>query len=171
MNRDLISSPHLRVQPNVRGVMLRVLAALLPGIAVFTGLFGPGVLLNLLWCIAAAVLTEVAVMALRGRDWRVIVDGSAVLTGALLALALPPDAPWWLPVLGGFFAVSLGKQVYGGIGFNPFNPAMVGYVVLLISFPVAMTAWPSPNLGWATDAVSQATALDHARTALTRAEP
>ena len=106
MNRDLISSPHLRVQPSVRGVMLRVLGALLPGIAVCTGLFGPGVLLNLLWCISAAVLTEVLVMALRGRSWRVIGDGSAVLTGALLALALPPDAPWWLPVLGGLFAVA-----------------------------------------------------------------
>ena len=168
MNRDLISSPHLRVQPSVRGVMLRVLGALLPGIAVCTGLFGPGLLLNLLWCISAAVLTEVLVMALRGRSWRVIGDGSAVLTGALLALALPPDAPWWLPVLGGLFAVALGKQVYGGIGFNPFNPAMVGYVVLLISFPVAMTAWPAPHLAWAADAVSQATALDHVRTELTQ---
>jgi Na+-translocating ferredoxin:NAD+ oxidoreductase subunit D len=168
MNRDLISSPHLRVQPNVRGVMLRVLGALLPGIAIFTGLFGAGVLLNLALCIAAAVLTEAVVMKMRGRDWHVILDGSAVLTGALLALALPPDAPWWLPVLGGFFAVALGKQVYGGIGFNPFNPAMVGYVVLLISFPVAMTAWPAPHLAWAADAVTQATALDHVRTELTQ---
>jgi Na+-translocating ferredoxin:NAD+ oxidoreductase subunit D len=164
----LLSSPHLRVQPDIRGVMVRVLIGLLPGIAVFTGLFGPGVLHNLLWCIVGAVLTEVTLLALRGRNWKAITDGSAVLTGALLAMALPPDTTWWLPLAGGFFAVALGKQVYGGIGYNPFNPAMVGYVVLLISFPVAMTAWPTPNLDWATDAVTQATALDHVRTELTQ---
>lgn len=168
MSRDLLSSPHLRVQPSVRGVMLRVLGALIPGVVVFSLLFGPSVLINLLWCMAAAIATEAVLLLMRGRNWRAITDGSALLTGALLALALPPDAPWWLPVLGGFFAVSLGKQVYGGIGFNPFNPAMVGYVVLLISFPVVMTAWPSPNLGWATDGVTQATALDHVRTELTQ---
>jgi electron transport complex protein RnfD len=164
----LLASPHLRVQPSVTGVMARVLAALIPGVVVFTLLFGPGVLLNLALAITAALAAEALSLKGRGRDLRALRDLSAVLTGALLALTLPPSAPWWLPVLGGLFSVLLGKQVFGGLGYNPFNPAMVGYVVLLISFPLPMSAWPAPQLGWAVDALSQATALDHVRTALTQ---
>lgn len=165
---SVISSPHLRVAPSVSGVMARVLLALIPGVIAFTVLFGGGVLLNLALAIATAVVLEALALRLRGRDLSPLRDLSAVLTGALLALALPPGAPWWIPVLGSGFAILLGKQLYGGLGFNPFNPAMVGYVVLLISFPVSMTAWPAPNMAWVADATSQATALDHVRTALTQ---
>jgi Na+-translocating ferredoxin:NAD+ oxidoreductase subunit D len=142
--------------------------ALAPGVIAFFALFGPGVLINLALAITTAVVLEALCLRLRGRDFRALRDLSAVLTGALLALALPPGAPWWIPVLGSGFAVLLGKQLYGGLGYNPFNPAMVGYVVLLISFPVSMTAWPAPGMAWAADATSQATALDHVRTALTQ---
>lgn len=164
----LLASPHLKVQPSVTGVMARVLVALIPGVVVFTVLFGPGVLVNLALSVVAAVAAEAASLKARGRTLLPLKDLSAVLTGALLALTLPPGAPWWLPVLGGLFSVLLGKQVFGGLGYNPFNPAMVGYVVLLISFPLPMSTWPAPQLGWAADAVSQATALDHVRTALTQ---
>jgi electron transport complex protein RnfD len=163
-----LSSPHLKVAPSVTGVMARVLVALVPGVIAFFALFGPGVLVNLALAIITAVVLEAVCLRLRGRDLTPLRDLSAVLTGALLALALPPGAPWWIPVLGSGFAVLLGKQLYGGLGYNPFNPAMVGYVVLLISFPVAMTAWPAPGMAWAADATSQATALDHVRTALTQ---
>jgi Na+-translocating ferredoxin:NAD+ oxidoreductase subunit D len=163
-----LSSPHLKVAPSVTGVMARVLVALAPGVIAFFALFGPGVLINLALAITTAVVLEALCLRLRGRDFRALRDLSAVLTGALLALALPPGAPWWIPVLGSGFAVLLGKQLYGGLGYNPFNPAMVGYVVLLISFPVSMTAWPAPGMAWAADATSQATALDHVRTALTQ---
>jgi electron transport complex protein RnfD len=73
----------------------------------------------------------------------VLQDGSALLTGVLLALALPPLAPWWIPVVGSLFAIVIAKQLYGGLGYNPFNPAMAGYVVLLISFPRELSLWPA----------------------------
>ncbi|MFY2980063.1 RnfABCDGE type electron transport complex subunit D, partial [Klebsiella pneumoniae] len=72
-------------------------------------------------------------------------DNSALLTGLLLAVSIPPLAPWWMVVLGTVFAVIIAKQLYGGLGQNPFNPAMIGYVVLLISFPVQMTSWLPPH--------------------------
>ena len=76
---------------------------------------------------------------------RILSDNSALLTGLLLAISIPPFAPWWMIVLGTVFAVIIAKQLYGGLGHNPFNPAMVGYVVLLISFPVQMTSWLPPH--------------------------
>lgn len=163
-----ISSPHLSVRPTVTATMARVLIALVPGVIAFTVLFGHGVIVNLILAIASAAVFEVLALKLRGRTLLPLRDLSAVLTGALLALALPPEAPWWIAVVGSGFAVLLGKHVYGGLGYNPFNPAMVGYVVLLISFPVQMTAWSAPKLAWAADAISQATVLDHVRTALTQ---
>ncbi len=74
-----------------------------------------------------------------------LADNSALLTGLLLAISIPPFAPWWMVVLGTVFAVIIAKQLYGGLGHNPFNPAMIGYVVLLISFPVQMTSWLPPH--------------------------
>ncbi len=163
-----LSSPHLPVTPTVDRVMRRVLLALVPGIVVFTLLFGWGVLRNLALAAVGALLVEALALKLRGRDLAPLRDGSALLTGVLLALALPPNLPWWMPLVGVLFAVGLGKHSYGGLGYNPFNPAMVGYVVLLVSFPVAMTAWTAPALLVPADALSQATALDHVRTELTQ---
>ena len=89
-----------------------------------------------------------------------IADGSAALTGILLALNLPPSSPWWMALLGSAIAILIGKQIYGGLGYNPFNPALVARVVLLISFPVQMTTWTAPApLGSGIDAVTTATPL------------
>lgn len=90
--------------------------------------------------------TEAAILRLRKQNIAAtLADNSALLTGLLLAISIPPLAPWWLVVLGTAFAVIIAKQLYGGLGHNPFNPAMIGYVVLLISFPVQMTSWLPPH--------------------------
>jgi electron transport complex protein RnfD len=125
--------------------MRSVLIALLPGLGALVWQFGPGVLIQAGIALMAAVVSEAAVLGLRQRPiLPVLQDGSALLTALLLAVSLPPLAPWWLVAFGTSFAIVIGKQVYGGLGYNPFNPAMVGYAVLLISFPKAMTAWLPP---------------------------
>ena len=175
------SSPHLNVAPSVQRVMAEVLIALLPGLLAYVLCFGPGILTVLALSVASALLTEAACLAARGRELRrSLGDLSAVVTAVLLALAMPPTAPWWIPVLGAAFAIGLGKQVFGGLGANPFNPAMVGYIVMLVSFPAEMTIWPAPAPLWTAeawqlagapfagtaDAVAGATVLDYARTQL-----
>ncbi|MGA7800168.1 MAG: electron transport complex subunit RsxD [Gammaproteobacteria bacterium] len=139
------SSPHLPAHSDVAVVMRRVLYALVPGALAYWWFFGWGVVFNLLLCIGVAVAAEAAMLRLRGRPvGRFLVDGSAVVTGALLGLALPPLTPWWIPVVAVLFAIVVAKQLYGGLGYNPFNPAMVGYVVVLISFPRELSLWASP---------------------------
>lgn len=124
--------------------MLKVLLALIPGIVVYTWLFGGGVLITLAIATMTALSTEALMLKLRNRPViPFLSDYSAVITAWLLALAIPPLAPWWLIVVGTAFAIIIAKQLYGGLGYNPFNPAMVGYAVLLISFPVLMTKWPA----------------------------
>ncbi|WP_348673251.1 RnfABCDGE type electron transport complex subunit D [uncultured Abyssibacter sp.] len=147
MNQPL-SSPHLPVRPTVGGLMRRVLLAMIPGAAAMVICFGIGVLINLLVALAAALATEAALLRLRDRPLKpFLTDWTAVLTAALFALALPPLAPWWLTAIGAAIAIALGKQLYGGLGQNPFNPAMVGYVVVLISFPTEMTYWTQQPTG------------------------
>jgi len=137
------SSPHLPVSGSVSRMMGLVLLALLPGSLCATWLFGWGVPLNIALAGLAAIAAEAAMLALRGRPVRpALQDGSALLSGVLLALALPPLVPWWIPVTGSVFAIVIAKQLYGGLGYNPFNPAMAGYVVLLISFPLELSLWP-----------------------------
>jgi len=141
-----VTSPHASGLKKVSQVMRDVLLATIPGILVMTWFFGPGTLINLILGGAVALAVEYGVMALRGRDPRVAIsDLSVLVTATLLCIALPPYAPWWLIVIGVLTAVLLGKQVFGGLGYNPFNPAMVGYVVLLISFPVQMSSWAVPR--------------------------
>lgn len=148
--------------PSVQRIMLQVLAALVPAAAVHTWLFGPGLLANIGTATVAALAAEALMLRLRGRPlFPALADGSAPVTAVLLAFALPPGVPWWIPVIGTIFALVFAKHLYGGLGYNPFNPAMVGYVVLLVSFPVEMTQWPVP---W--DTVSGATPLDALRTGL-----
>ncbi len=139
------SSPHLPVSGSVPVMMQRVLLALLPGTLCFVWLFGAGVIVNLLLAGLTALLAEAGVLMLRKRPVTTLKDGSALLTGVLLALALPPLTPWWIPVVGSLFAIVIAKQLYGGLGYNPFNPAMAGYVVLLISFPLELTLWSAPG--------------------------
>jgi Na+-translocating ferredoxin:NAD+ oxidoreductase subunit D len=128
--------------------MRRVLYALAPAAICYTWFFGYGLVINFSIAAVTALLTEAAVMRLRGRGTRhALRDGSALVTAALLAFALPPLVPAWIPALGGVVAIMLAKQLYGGLGKNLFNPAMVGYVFLLISFPVEMTQWIPPRMG------------------------
>ena len=154
-----LSSPHGHHGHNTGQLMLLVLMACMPGTAALWFFFGYGVLINLVWLSLLAVGIEAAVLALRKRPVLFYLrDYSAVVTAVLLALALPPTAPWWLGLIGIFFAILIAKHLYGGLGFNPFNPAMVGYVVLLVAFPVQMTRWLLPE--GATDALpSLSTAL------------
>ena len=111
--------------------MFKVLLALMPGIAVYAWLFGGGVLITLVLATATALVTEALMLKLRHRPIQPFLsDYSAVITAWLLALAIPPLAPWWLIVVGTAFSIIIAKQLYGGLGYNPFNPAMVGYAVL-----------------------------------------
>jgi len=106
--------------------MTMVMLALIPGVLCVFWFFGWGVLVNLLSATVTAVAAEAAMLAARGRPVKAgLLDGSAALTGLLLGIALPPLAPWWIPVIGAGFAIVVAKQLYGGLGYNPFNPAMV----------------------------------------------
>jgi Na+-translocating ferredoxin:NAD+ oxidoreductase subunit D len=145
MNRVKPSSPHVHNPASVSTVMMQVNFALLPALVAYTWLFGWGVLFNVLIAAATALISEAVIVRLRGYPvLATLGDGSALLTALLLALALPPLAPWWLITIGTGFAIVFAKQLYGGLGYNPFNPAMIGYVLLLISFPLQMTSWGAP---------------------------
>ena len=127
-------------------VMLSVLLATVPGVIVLTHFFGFGTIVNIAFGCLVAVACESAALKLRGRPLGFYLkDYSALVTATLLCIALPPYAPWWLIAIGVASAILLGKHLYGGLGYNPFNPAMVGYVILLISFPLQMTAWAPPR--------------------------
>jgi len=140
-----VTSPHAHNASTTAGVMRQVLLATLPGLVALTAYFGMGTLLNLVLACAAALAFEAGVLRLRKRPIGFYLrDGSALVTAVLLGLALPPYCPWWVVVIGIFFAIVVAKHLYGGLGYNPFNPAMVGYVVLLISFPLEMTQWTTP---------------------------
>jgi Na+-translocating ferredoxin:NAD+ oxidoreductase subunit D len=141
----IASSPHIGGSNSTARMMRQVVYALLPGMAVYVFFFGWGLLVQAAIAVAVALAGEAAVLRLRRRPLRpYLADGSAAVTALLLALAIPPLAPWWVTALGAFFAIVIAKHLYGGLGHNPFNPAMVGYVVLLISFPRAMTTWLAP---------------------------
>ena len=141
-----ITSPHAHGPMSTSRVMQHVLLATVPGIIVLTHFFGFGTLVNILWGGIVALACEALALALRGRPLAFYLkDYSALVTSTLLCIALPPYAPWWLIAIGVASSVLLAKHLYGGLGYNPFNPAMVGYVVLLISFPVQMTAWAPPR--------------------------
>ncbi|MDJ0892474.1 MAG: electron transport complex subunit RsxD [Gammaproteobacteria bacterium] len=143
----IATSPYRHREASVRALMLNVLYALLPGIGLYVWFFGWGVVVNAVLATLVAVSVEAAMLFARRRPLRLfLTDGSAVVTAVLLALALPPLAPWWVTVTGTAFAIAVAKHLYGGLGFNPFNPAMVGYVVLLISFPREMTMWPAAGV-------------------------
>ena len=146
MQLTLTSSPHKHSHKTLSSIMLRVSLAAGLGILVQTYFFGFGVLIQLTLAIATALVTEAFVVKLRKRNIKMALsDYSAVLTAVLLAISIPPLAPWWIIVIGTAFSIIFVKQLYGGLGFNIFNPAMAGYVLLLISFPVQMTAWLPPS--------------------------
>jgi electron transport complex protein RnfD len=139
---SLSSSPHQHNRRDTGQVMKLVCFATVPGILANIWFFGFGILIQIALAIATALITEGVIMELRKKKTeRVLKDYSAVLAALLLALSIPPLAPWWLIVIGTFFAIAIVKQLYGGLGYNMFNPAMAAYVMLLISFPLQMTSW------------------------------
>lgn len=145
MSFRVSSSPHNRVQRKTANVMQAVALACIPGILAQVWYFGFGVLIQILIAVLTCLAAEALCVRKRNRVVTpVIKDYSALLTGLLLGISLPPLAPWWIAVIGSIFAIVIVKQLYGGLGQNVFNPAMAGYVVLLISFPVSMTLWLPP---------------------------
>jgi len=182
------SSPHIHGANSVPRLMYTVLAALLPALAAYCWFFGPGILIHLGLAYGTALACEALMLRLRGKPLGLFLsDGSCLVSASLLCFAIPSLAPWWLTVIGISFAIVVAKHLYGGLGHNPFNPAMIGYALLLISFPREMTSWLSPtahsalNLNFsdtvslifgtgisAVDAVTMASPLDHVRTELGR---
>ena len=186
MNR-IAHSPHAHAPNSIGKVMGTVLLALTPATLFGFWLYGwPAIDL---WAVSliAAIVGEAFAVSLQGRAVRpVLMDGSGILTAWLLAISLPPFAPWWIAALGSLFAVVISKQVFGGLGQNPFNPAMAARVMLLISFPLEMTIWVSPAPldsahapGWLQslhitflsqpmDGMASASLLGHVKTEFTR---
>ena len=181
-------APHFPPHSTVSNVMLQVLFALLPAIAAHAWFFGPGILVQILLDSVFALILEALMLKARGKPLKLFLgDYSAIVTAVLFALCIPPLAPWWIALVGMLFAIVVAKHLYGGLGHNMFNPAMVGYVVVLVSFPQAMTAWlppvsiatqslglgdmlltifsgaPPATVSW--DAITSATPLDTIRTA------
>lgn len=142
----IASSPYTHNRRSTGNIMMLVILAALPGFAAQCYFFGVGTLLQVVLASLTALLTEAAILRLRDTPVAPqLADNSALLTAILLGISIPSLAPWWLVVVGTVFAIVIAKQLYGGLGQNPFNPAMVGYVVLLISFPVQMTSWMPPE--------------------------
>ena len=141
-----ITSPHAHGPMSTARVMQNVLLATVPGVIVLTHFFGFGTLVNIIWASILALAFEALALRLRKRPLGFYLgDYSALVTAVLLGIALPPYSPWWLIAVGIASSILLAKHLYGGLGYNPFNPAMVGYVVLLISFPVQMSSWAAPR--------------------------
>jgi len=176
----LNNSPYFRQPASVRSVMLRVLAALLPGIAAYVWFFGAAILVQIALASVTALAAEALMLRLRGKPVMLFLgDGSALVTAWLVALTFPPVAPWWLTVLGALAAIVVAKHLYGGLGQNPFNPAMVAFALMIVAYPLLMSQWPRVDatdfsVQWEAifgsrqvlDAVTMATPLDALRTVL-----
>jgi len=181
------NAPHLPPQTTVAGIMQQVLLALVPAIIAYWWFFGWGIFFQLILAVGFALLFEWLMLRVRRKPLGLFLgDYSAVVTGVLFALCIPATAPWWISMVAMLFAIVIAKHLYGGLGHNLFNPAMAGYVVVLISFPQEMTTWlppqaladnpfsffetlttifsgnPGGGLDW--DAVTQATPLDTIKT-------
>ena len=141
-------APHWSPRTNVASMMLQVLAALVPAALAHVWYFGPGLIFNLLVAGIFAIAGETFVMWLRKRPAETaLTDYSALVTAALLAFAVPSLTPWWVTATGALFGVVVAKHLYGGLGFNIFNPAMAGYVVILVAFPMHLNLWVAPRMG------------------------
>jgi electron transport complex protein RnfD len=167
-----LETPDNRLQQAMKLVLL----AALPGLLALFWWYGWGVLINLLLAIVAALMVEAGVARLRQQPIQpALSDGSALVSATLLAAALPPYCPWWLTVMAVASGLLFGKHIYGGVGRNPFNPAMLGFALIMVMFPQPMTHWPAHGLdltatfqqvfgaGQAPDAWAQATVLDSLR--------
>ncbi len=141
-------APYVGPKVSVASTMQQVLYALIPAALAHVWYFGPGFIFNLIVASIFCVAGEALIMRARGRNPEVaLADYSAIVTAALLAFALPSLTPWWVTATGALFAIVVAKHLYGGLGFNIFNPAMVGYVVILIAFPMHVNLWVAPRMG------------------------
>ena len=158
MNNLTVSpAPHIKSSLSTQKIMYMVILALLPAGLAGIYIFGITSLKVIVVSILSCILSELLFLKLRNKDPKIVLDGSALLTGLLLAYNLPPELPLWIPAIGGAVSIILGKQIFGGLGHNIFNPALVGRVFLQICWPVYMTTWKNPR--WAVDAISTATPL------------
>ena len=142
-------SPHISSRYNIRKLMLGVILALIPALIASLIFYGIGVIIVTSISILSCVLFEFIIQKYILKSEVRITDGSAIVTGLLLAFNLPSNLPWWIIIIGSLVAIGIGKMTFGGLGNNPFNPALVGRVFLLISFPTAMTVFPKAQ-GWNT---------------------
>jgi electron transport complex protein RnfD len=140
--------PQWQSASSVAGMMRTVIFALIPAILVSAWFYGPGIFFNIAVAIVVALGTEAVALRLRGKPvLAALGDGSAIVAALLFAFSLPPLCPWWVTASGMVFAIGLVKHAYGGLGYNLFNPAMAGYVLVLVSFPSLMTGWPEADIG------------------------
>ena len=173
-------SPYVTKASSVQSIMLRVMLALIPGIIAYVWFFGPAVLVQIALASTTAILAEALVLKLRGKPvWRAVSDGSALVTAWLIALSFPSIGPWWLVVVATLVAIVVAKHLYGGLGQNPFNPAMVGFALMIVAYPLLMSRWPGAGAvndmtqvcalifgSYSPDALTMATPLDTLRTAM-----
>lgn len=173
------NSPYSLKPASVQSVMLRVLLALLPGIAAYVWFFGPAILLQIAITSVTALAAEALILSMRRKPLKVfLMDGSALVTAWLIALTFPSIAPWWLTALGTLLAIVVAKHLYGGLGQNPFNPAMVAFALMIVAYPQLMSQWQAAGFtDFAAqlqaifgvrqlDAITMATPLDALRTVL-----
>ncbi|MFO7979851.1 MAG: RnfABCDGE type electron transport complex subunit D [Candidatus Aminicenantes bacterium] len=141
----LKSSPHFRDKDSVSKIMFTVVISLIPAVVASVYFFRLRAVLIYIACVATCLITEAVFLKVRKKDMSSLWDGSAIITGLLLAMVLPPSLSLELVIIGSVMAIALGKQVFGGLGYNIFNPALVGRAFLQIAFPVAMTTWIPPE--------------------------
>jgi electron transport complex protein RnfD len=178
-SNHLSNSPFVLKPASVQSVMLRVLLALIPGIIAYVWFFGPAILIQLVLASVTALLAEALMLRLRGKPVLMFLsDGSALVTAWLIALTFPSIAPWWITVVGTLCAIMVAKHLYGGLGQNPFNPAMVAFALMIVAYPQLMSQWPAVGVidlsaaldaifgARQLDAITMATPLDVLRTAL-----
>ena len=160
------SSPHIRNSETIPRIMWAVVLALLPATLFSIYLFGLPALKTITWCLIACVGSEFLIQKWQHKTPS-ITDGSAVITGLLLAMNLPANLPWYMCISGAVVAIGLAKHTMGGLGYNIFNPALIGRTFLMASWPLAMTSWPKVNFYPHLDSVTQSTNID----SLTSATP
>ncbi len=165
-------SPHLHGDQSVKKIMWGVVIALIPTTLVSFWYFGLGAIILTAVAIVSCLVVEYLVQKFILKQEATISDGSAIITGLLLALNVPSNLPIWMMVVGAIVAIGVGKMTYGGLGKNPFNPALVGRVFLLISFPVDMTSWPLPSINKTVlfDAVTGPTSLGIVKEGLSKGD-
>lgn len=166
-------SPHISDSQSVGALMHGVIVSLIPAFLVTLYVFGLGALVVTTVSVVSCLAAEFVIQRFLMKREATIHDGSALVTGVLLAFNLPSNLPVWMVVLGSIFAIGIGKMTYGGLGANPFNPALVGRVFLLISFPVQMTSWPVPveSRFQYSDAITGATPLSYLKEAVRNGQP